>query len=91
MPPHSTTGTVTFDKAGKTGAVDVLIDMKAVDTGFAAFNGHLQGADFLDTAQFPTATFKSTKVVFEGDKPAAVEIMFDSAIPISIAESGNAL
>lgn len=70
---NNTTGTVTFDKAAKTGAVDVLIDMKGVDTGFTAFNGHIQGEDFLDTAKFPTATFKSTKVVFDGDKPASVE------------------
>lgn len=70
---NNTTGTVTFDKAAKTGAVDVVIDMKGVDTGFTAFNGHIQGEDFLDTAKFPTATFKSTKVVFEGDKPKAIE------------------
>jgi len=70
---NKTTGTVTLDKAAKTGAVDVVIDMKSVDTGAAVFNGHIQGEDFLDTAKFPTATFKSTKVVFEGDKPAAVE------------------
>jgi len=68
-----TTGTVTYDKAAKTGAVDITIDMKSVDTGSALFNGHIQGADFLDTATFPTATFKSTKVVFEGDKPASIE------------------
>ena len=70
---NTTTGTVTFDKAGKTGAVDVVIDMKTVETGSSAFNGHIQGEDFLDTAKFPTATFKSTKVVFEGDKPKAIE------------------
>ena len=70
---NNTTGTVTFDKAAKTGSVDVVIDMKAVDTGFTAFNGHIQGEDFLDTAKFPTATFKSTKVTFDGDKPATVE------------------
>lgn len=70
---NKTTGTVTLDKTAKTGAVDVVIDMKSVDTGAAVFNGHIQGEDFLDTAKFPTATFKSTKVVFEGDKPAAVE------------------
>ncbi len=68
-----TTGTVTFDKAAKTGAVDVTIDMKSVDTGSNLFNGHIQGADFLDTEKFPTATFKSTKVVFSGDKPASIE------------------
>lgn len=70
---NKVSGTVTYDKAAKTGSVDVSIDMKSVDTGFAVFDGHIQGEDFLDTAKFPTATFKSTKVVFEGDKPAAVE------------------
>lgn len=70
---NTTTGTVVLDKAGKTGSVDVVIDMKSVDTGSSVFNGHIQGEDFLDTAKFPTATFKSTKVVFDGDKPAAVE------------------
>lgn len=68
-----TTGTVVYDKAAKTGSVDVTIDMKSVDTGSALFNGHIQGADFLDTEKFPTATFKSTKVVFDGDKPATIE------------------
>ena len=70
---NKTTGTVVLDKAAKTGSVEVLIDMKSVDTGFTVFNGHIQGEDFLDTAKFPTATFKSTKVVFDGDKPSAIE------------------
>ena len=39
----------------------------------AALNEHIQGEDFLDTAKFPTATFKSTKVIFKGDKPVKVE------------------
>ena len=64
---------VQLDKAAKTGSVDVTIDMTSVDTGSTAFNSHIQGADFLDTAKFPTATFKSTKVVFEGDAPSAIE------------------
>jgi polyisoprenoid-binding protein YceI len=68
-----TTGTVVFDKAARTGAVDIVIDAKSVDTGYATFNEHIQGEDFLDTAKYPTATFKSTKVVFDGDKPAKVE------------------
>ena len=68
-----TTGTVVFDKAARTGAVDIVIDAKSVDTGYATFNEHIQGEDFLDTARYPTATFKSTKVVFDGDKPAKVE------------------
>jgi polyisoprenoid-binding protein YceI len=68
-----TTGTVVFDAEAKTGSVDIAIDMKSVNTGFEVFDGHIQGEDFFDTAKFPTATFKSTKVVFEGDKPKAIE------------------
>lgn len=70
---NKTTGTVTLDKVARSGAVEVSIDMKSVDTGSSVFDGHIQGADFLDTANFPTATFKSTRVVFEGEKPVSVE------------------
>ena len=68
-----TTGIVTLDKAAKTAAVDIVIDTKSVSTGSTTFNEHIQGEDFLDTAKYPTATFKSTKVIFEGDKPAKIE------------------
>ena len=67
------TGTITLDKAAKTAAVDIVIDTKSVNTGSATFNEHIQGEDFLDTAKHPTATFKSTKVVFEGDKPVSID------------------
>ena len=68
-----TTGKVVFDSEAKKGSVDIVIDMKSVNTGFVDFNGHIQGEDFLDTAKFPQATFKSTKVIFEGDKPQLIE------------------
>lgn len=67
------TGAITIDRATKTGSVDVTIDTKSVNTGSTAFNQHIQGEDFLDTANHPTATYKSTKVKFDGDKVVAVE------------------
>ena len=70
---NKTSGKVIFDKTAKTGAVDIVIDTQSVDTGYPTFNEHIQGEDFLDTGKFPTATFKSTKVVFDGDKPSTVE------------------
>jgi polyisoprenoid-binding protein YceI len=70
---NTTTGKVVFDKAAKTGSVDVEIDTKSVDTGSTLFNEHIQGEDFLDTAKYPKAIFKSTKVVFEGEKPVKIE------------------
>ncbi len=70
---NKTTGKVVFDKAAKTGSVDIVIDTKSVDTGSDLFNEHIQAEDFLDTAKYPTATFKSTKVTFKGDKPVSIE------------------
>ena len=67
------TGTVTFDPVAKTGSVDISIDTKSVDTGSELFNGHIQATDFLDTADFGTATFKSTSVKFSGDNPVSIE------------------
>jgi polyisoprenoid-binding protein YceI len=67
-----TRGTVVLDKEAKTASVDIVIDTTSVDTGYATFNEHIQAADFLDTAQFPTATFKSTSVDFSGDRPTAI-------------------
>lgn len=68
-----TTGTVVLDSEAKDAKVDITIDMTSVNTGFDVFDDHIQGEDFLDTAKHPTATFKSTKVVFEGDKPVSIE------------------
>lgn len=68
-----TTGTVVYDKEGRTGSVDIAIDTRSVSTGSALFNQHIQAEDFLDTAKYPSVTFKSTKVVFDGDKPVSIE------------------
>ena len=70
---NTTTGKFVFDKASKSGSVDIEIDAKSVDTGSTLFNQHIQGEDFLDTAKYPKAIFKSTNVVFEGEKPVKVE------------------
>lgn len=68
-----TTGTVVYDKEGRTGSVDITIDTRSVSTGSTLFNQHIQAEDFLDTANYPTVTFKSTKVNFDGDKPVSIE------------------
>ena len=69
----STSGKIVIDKAAKSGSVDVTIDAKSVNTGFALFNSHIQGEDFFDTAKYPTITYKSTKLNFAGDKLASVD------------------
>jgi polyisoprenoid-binding protein YceI len=68
-----TSGKVVLDRAAKTGSVDVIIDAKSVNTGYAVFNEHIQAADFFDTAKHPTITFKSSKLNFKGDTLASVD------------------
>lgn len=68
-----TTGTVVWDKQAGTASVDIEIDMTSVDTGYATFNEHIQGENFLDTANHPKASFKSTRVVFDGERPATID------------------
>ncbi len=70
---NKTTGTIIYDKEARTGSVDITIDAKSVDTGVALFNEHIQGEDFLNTEKYPTITFKSTGIKFEGDKPVSID------------------
>lgn len=68
-----TSGRIVLDRAARSGSVDVVIDAASVDSGFPVFNSHLQGEDFFDTKKYPTITFKSDKLNFDGDKLASVD------------------
>jgi polyisoprenoid-binding protein YceI len=65
-------GTVQFDRAGKTGSVDITIHTPSVNTGVAGFDKHLVSKDFFNAAEFPTARFVSERLVFNGDKVSEV-------------------
>jgi len=65
-------GAVQFDRAGKSGKVEITIDTTSINTGTEAFNKHLNSGDFFDTAKFPTAKFVSDKFVFNGDKVSEI-------------------
>jgi polyisoprenoid-binding protein YceI len=66
------TGSITLDRAAKTGAVDITIDTTSINTGTPAFNGHLQSADLFNAAQFPTLRFVGNQFSFNGDKVSEV-------------------
>jgi polyisoprenoid-binding protein YceI len=65
-------GTVVFDKAAKTGKVDISFDIASVNTGVAPMNKHLLSDDFFSAEKFPTAQFVGDKFTFNGDKVAEV-------------------
>lgn len=66
-------GKISFDKAAKTGTVDISFDIASVSTGTAMFDKHLQSAEILNAEKFPKARFVSSKFLFSGDKVSAVE------------------
>lgn len=69
-------GTVTLDEAKpENSAVNVTVAAGSLVTGLQKFDEHLMSKDFLDVAQFPNATFASTKVTPTGAKTAKVDGM----------------
>ena len=75
-----TAGKFTFDRAAKTGSAELTIETASVTTGDnvrgnrpRSRDEHLRQADFFNAAEFPTITFKSTKVNFGAELPASVE------------------
>lgn len=68
-----TSGTVTLDRAAKTGKVDVTIDAGTIDFGNEKLNNHVKSPDMFDVAKFPTATYKGASMTFNGDTPVSVD------------------
>ena len=60
-------GTITYDPSEPTASsVEFKVDTTSVSTGVAKLDTHLGTPDFLDSAKFGDATFKSTKVESAG-------------------------
>ena len=65
-------GSITLDRAAKTGRADITIDTASISSGLPMFDGHLRGDNFLRVKDFPTAKFVGDKFSFDGDKVSAV-------------------
>jgi polyisoprenoid-binding protein YceI len=65
-------GSVTFDKAAKSGKAEITIDTSSVSTGVGPLDGHLKSKDFFNAAEHPTAKFVGDKFAFNGDKVSTV-------------------
>ena len=65
---NSLTGTLTEHPSDKTlSSIEASIDVNSINTGDSQRDAHLKSADFFDSAQFGTMTFRSTKVQPNGD------------------------
>jgi polyisoprenoid-binding protein YceI len=68
-----TSGTVTMDRAAKTGALDITIQAASINFGFEKMNEHAKNADMFNVEKFPTVTYKSQNFKFEGDQLVGVD------------------
>jgi len=83
-------GSVTFDRAARTGKVELTIDTTSISTGTPPFDAHLKSKDFFDVAAHPTARFVGDRFTFDGDKVTAVSgtlTMLGKAVPVTLQAS----
>jgi len=65
-----TSGKVTLDRAAKKGTIDVTIASPSLMTSPALLT-MVKGDEFLNAEKFPTMTYKSTDLVFDGENPVS--------------------
>ena len=73
-------GKFTIDRAAKTASVEITVQTASVNSGDndrgsrpRTLDEHLRTPDFFNVAEFPTMTYKSTAVKFNGDNPGSIE------------------
>lgn len=68
-----TSGSITLDRAAKTGSVDITIEAASLSTGYSKRDDHLRSPDFFNTAEYPAISYKSTRLNFKADALVSVE------------------
>lgn len=66
-------GRITIDREARTGSVDLSIDTATIDMGLDKWDEVMRGEDYFNVEQFPTLTFRSGRVLFDGDKVSGAE------------------
>lgn len=69
---NKTSGSVTFDKAGQQGTVDITVDIDSIDYGFDLMNTKAKSEELFDAAKYPTATYKGKLAGFKKGVPTKV-------------------
>jgi polyisoprenoid-binding protein YceI len=68
-----TSGSVVYDKAAKSGSINVTVDMSSVDFGMAKLDEHARSAELFDVAKYPTASYTGKFTQFNGDTPTEAQ------------------
>lgn len=84
-------GKIQLDRSAKSGTVDLAIETGSINMGFDKWNEHMKSEDFFNAAKFPLMAFKSTRLVFDGDKVVSAEgdfTLLGVTKPVKLTVSG---
>ena len=70
---NKTSGKVWLDREHSTGKIDVTIETSSINFGLPILDRMMQGADYFDTAAYPTAVYKSDTITFSNGVPVAAD------------------
>ena len=66
-------GTILFDSENpEESSVDITIPVASLDMGDETWNEHVTGEDYLNAAEYPEMTFRSTAIEVTGEKTADI-------------------
>lgn len=69
----SSSGKVVYDKAAKSGTIDVTVNMSSINFGVPKLDEHAKSAEIFDVAKYPTATYTGKFTKFNGSSPTEAE------------------
>jgi polyisoprenoid-binding protein YceI len=70
---NNVTGKIMLVPSQKSGSIEVTIDSASIDMGMDAWDKQMRGEDFFNVEKFPNMSFKSTRLVYDGDKLVGAE------------------
>jgi polyisoprenoid-binding protein YceI len=71
-----TSGKVVYDKAAKSGSIEVTVNVSSIDFGNAKLDEHAKSAELLDAAKYPTATYSGQFTQFNANGPTEAQGTF---------------
>jgi polyisoprenoid-binding protein YceI len=68
-----TAGRVVYDKAAKSGSIDITVNVSSIDFGMAKMDEHAKSPEIFDAAKYPTASYSGKFSKFNGATPTEAQ------------------
>ena len=88
---NKASGRIVLDREAKSGSVELTIDAASIDMGIEKWDAAMRGEDYFNVEEHPTMSFRSTRVLFDGDKVTGAEgefTLLGVTRPVSVTLSG---